>query len=150
MCTVSCACHNVIKTWCYDNTVCDFFNPCITTYLNIRGRRPRLLISSDRWKYNISLGIIVFICSRKRCLYHIFLLGVFTQLSMFFTDKRVLHVILMHHQQIMPFPNMLSVQSLCRTSIEKRGTNCFSMDQTFHSDFEMVVLNNKYANEESL
>ena len=55
------------------------------------------------------------------CLSHVYLLGMLAYLSMFFLDMREFHVILMYHMQGMPFPNMLSVQSLCFTSIEQHG-----------------------------
>ena len=117
-----------------------FFNPCITTYLNIRVRRSRLLVSSDRWKYNLSLGRIVFIYSRKPCLFHVYLHGVFAHLSMFVLDMQVLYVVLMYHQQGMSFPNMLSVQHICFSSIEQHGKYNFSREQIFQSNYLMVSL----------
>ena len=62
---------------------------------------------------------------------------------MSFSGMRIFHVIPMYHQQGMPFPNMISVQSLCFNSIEQRGNYYCSMLRTFRYDLLMVNLIHK-------
>ena len=77
------------------------------------------------------------------CLSHIFLLWVFAHISMSFFGMGIFHVISMYHQQDKPFPNMLTVQSLCFNSIEQRGKYFCSIHQTFHYALHMVNLLHK-------
>ena len=49
----------------------------------------------------------------------------------------------MYHQQGTPFPNMLSVQSLCSNSIDQRVNYICSMHEIVHYELHMVNLIHK-------